>query len=140
MAKLNITKKMTGKLNGISSINTDPFSNPFCMAMSASNSSICSMCYSQKMLKAYRKGCQKPWKENGEILSSSILSMDELPIISKPIFRLSAHGEIINETMYINYLNLIAKNPGTTFTLWTKRKDIVSTIGKKGNKNLILVS
>ena len=41
--------------------------------------------------------------------------------------------------MYINYLNLIGKNPNTTFALWTKRKDIISSIGKGGHKNLILI-
>ena len=139
MIKLNITKKMTGKLEGISSLNTDPFSNPFCMKMSAQPKSVCSQCYSQAMLKAYRKSCQKPWAENGENLSKRLLTPQELPVIKKSIFRFSAHGEIINKTMYLNYLAIARNNPDTSFTVWTKRKDIIAKIGKAGVNNIILI-
>jgi len=136
---LKITKKMTGKLTGISSLNTDPFSNPFCMKMSKQPNNVCSQCYSQAMLKAYRKACQKPWKENGEILSERLLTPQELPKINKEVFRFSAHGEIINTTMYKNYLAIAKANPGTTFAIWTKRKDIISKVGKCDLGNVILI-
>ena len=139
MIKLKITKKMTGKLEGISSLNTDPFSNPFCMKMSKAPDCVCSQCYSQAMLKAYRKACKKPWADNGEILSERLLLPQELPTIKKDVFRFSAHGEIINKTMYMNYLAIARKNPNTSFTVWTKRKDIIGKVGKDGVGNVILI-
>lgn len=139
MTVLNITKKMTGKLTGIQSINTNPLTNPFCIKMSSNNSTVCSQCYSQKMLKTYRAACARPWEENGKVLSERLIPTEYLPTIIELFFRLSAHGEIINTTMYRNYLAIARKNPDTLFALWTKRKDIISRIGKEDVKNLILI-
>jgi len=137
MNGLRISTRMQGKMKGFHTLNTSPLDNKFCLAMSLNPDNICSKCYSQKALKTYAISARKMWKRNGEILSSGIL--DDLPEIQKRYFRFSSHGEVLNEFHYINYVNIAKKNPGTNFTLWTKRKEIVAKLGKMGADNLTLI-
>jgi len=137
MSLLHISYKMAGKMRGMISLNTSPQVNPYCQKMSKNKNLVCSKCYSIRIEKLRaRGGIVKSWERNGEILSKDIIPIEYLPKFSKPIVRLHAHGELINETHYINFINLAEYNPQTTFVLWTKRKDLIKY---KPPGNLILI-
>jgi len=136
--KISISE-MTGKLKGIPAICTNTKSNPFCQSMQKSNS-ICKYCYSQRMLDGVRKNCEPSWENNSKLLSESILDISMLPKTKPGIFRLMAHGELINNVHAINLMNIIKKNPQTTFAWWTKRKSLVTDLLEKDKpNNLIMV-
>lgn len=139
--------KMTGKLEGIESINTNTINNEFCKKMRKNKNSICHKCYSYEMLTTARQKCVPNWEHNRIVLTTNVINIKELPKINfrkwkkkkRKYFRLSAHGEIENENMYINYINIVKKNPEITFALWTKRKDLVKKYGKMGASNVIFI-
>ena len=132
---------MTGKLKGISAINTNTLTNEFCQKMhSSSPQCICTDCYSFAMLQGSRKNCQPAWQLNSDILSSDLLGYP-LPQFNSLYVRFDGHGELINETHFINYLLIAEHNPKTTFTLFTKRHKLVKRVLETREKpqNLILV-
>jgi len=116
--------KMSGKLFGIPSINTNPLSNPFCIKMRKTDT-ICKKCYSIAMLNRFRTSCILPFQHNSEILAASIIKWNELPIFKEKIVRFNSHGELLNKINYLNYVRIAQRNPGTRFALWSKRKDII---------------
>lgn len=133
---------MSGKLKGLHALNTSPLNNPFCQKMHKVKGSICEECYSIEMLTTFRSNCNPCYIRNGNILSSCILPEVILPFFNDAFFRFSAHGELINDNHFINLLNICKKNPHCTFSLWTKRRDIINRVfgkGYKKPKNLILV-
>ena len=137
---LNISK-MSGKLAGFLALNTNTVTNEFCIKMKETDT-ICGQCYSHRMLNTYRKRCQPSWQHNSEKLSAELLTPREIPFINSAYFRMHGHGELINKTHYINFLQIAEQNPNTTFALWTKRKDIVSQVHKSGipkPSNMVLV-
>lgn len=138
MTELKVSK-MTGKLDGLQGINTNPLDNSFCEKMSKTES-ICKYCYSRKMVATYRKSASACWSNNGKILSDHILTDAEIPTIKAEYIRFHAHGELINYTHFINYKIIASHYPEKTFALWTKRKDIINN-GLHGNipKNMILI-
>ena len=133
----------SGKMLGIPSLNTDTPSNKFCQGMYNSNKEnlICRSCYSMSMLKTFRKNCRPKFIDNSKYLSSKVHSREYLPPCPGAIGRFSSHGELINSNHFINLLNICLNQPMTTFTLWTKRKNIVSRVLKSRDKpkNLILI-
>ena len=132
---------MTGKLKGIPAINTNTLTNEFCQKMHSSNPQcICTDCYSFAMLQGSRKNCQPAWQLNSDILSSDLLGYP-LPQFNSLYVRFDGHGELINETHFINYLLIAEHNPKSTFTLFTKRHKLVKKVLKTRKKpqNLILV-
>ena len=132
---------MTGKLKGIPAINTNTLTNEFCQKMHSSNPQcICTDCYSFAMLQGSRKNCQPAWQLNSDILSSDLLGYP-LPQFNSLYVRFDGHGELINETHFINYLLITEHNPKTTFTLFTKRHKLVKKVleTRKKPQNLILV-
>ena len=137
------TSKMTGKLEGLTAISTNTITNSFCIKMNGSNkkNQICTKCYSHTMLKSYRKNMQPCLERNSQLLSSSILPMDELPSLLVLYIRINAHGELINRNHFVNIINIAIKNPNTNVVLWTKRKNLViktlEEIGKPDNLILI---
>ena len=134
---------MSGKLKGIKAINTNTLTNKFCISKhnSKTENSICNFCYSFEMLETFRKNCTEKFEYNSNLLSTKLIPYENLPFINEQVFRFSAHGELINMLHLINLMNLVNKNKGCTFTLWTKRKDIVNKVCKteKLPKNLIMV-
>tara|TARA_R110000803_G_scaffold60838_3_gene120353 strand:+ start:3488 stop:4084 length:597 start_codon:yes stop_codon:yes gene_type:complete len=134
--------KMTGKLEHIGAINTNTLSNSFCSKMhQAKKNTICNSCYSQNMLKTFRKSCVPAFEHNSQVLQDHIIHDDGLPVINFAYFRFHGHGELINDTHMINFVNICNKNKNTNFALWTKRKDIIKRVLKSHDKpkNLILV-
>ena len=125
---------MTGKLVYIPAINTNTLTNKFCqkMALSGKANIICSgdgdkpECYSFSMLLGSRKNCAPVWEKNSVLLKSGILT--ELPVFNSLYVTFHGHGELINRTHLINFLLIAQHNPNTTFTLFTKRKNLVSSV------------
>ena len=139
---MNKYSVMSGKLKGIPALNTSPLNNEFCKAMSSKKDSICGSCYSINMLKTFRKMCDPPFRRYGEFLSKKVHPSEYLPKPPNALYvRFSAHGELINLNHTINLFKICGLSPNTTFTLWTKRMNLVwkaiKQIGKPSN--LILV-
>ena len=136
----NMWSKGSGKMEGIPSLNDDTVSNPFCQKMSKTDS-ICGSCYSMNMLKTFRKKCRPKFEFVGNYLSEKVRKPNELPICPAHHGRFHSHGELRNETHFINFIGICNNQPNTTFTLWTKRKDIVNSVltHKNKPKNLILI-
>ena len=133
---------MSGKLKGIPALNTSPLNNKFCKAMSKKKDSICGSCYSINMLSTFRKSADAPFRKYGEFLSSKIHPSEYLPKPPNALYvRFSAHGELINVDHAVNLFQICDSSPNTTFTLWTKRYNIVWRAIEyyKKPKNLILI-
>ena len=134
---------MSGKLEGLRAISTNTTSNDYCIKQynKKDSKNICTFCYSQEMLRTYRKNMALALQRNSDIIGKKIIHEDGLPIILDAFFRFNAHGELINEINLINYVNIALKNPHCNFSLWTKRFDIVSKYFKdnKKPKNFILI-
>ena len=119
---------MTGKLVEIPAINTYTLTNEFCQKMHTSSPQcICWDCYSYAMLEGSRKNCQPAWQKNSDILSGGLLGYP-LPRFNSLYVRFDGHGELINETHFINYLLIAQHNPKTTFSLFTKRHKLVKKV------------
>ena len=136
----NMWSKGSGKMEGIPSLNDDTVSNPFCQKMSKTDS-ICGSCYSMNMLKTFRKKCRPKFEFVGNYLSEKVRKPNELPICPAHHGRFHSHGELRNETHFINFISICNNQPNTTFSLWTKRFDIVNSVltHKNKPKNLILI-
>jgi hypothetical protein len=126
-----------GKMQFINSINTNTLTNDYCMT-------ICSFkgkCYSRKQINRWQSN-GIGWQKNSDKLSQSIIDYDLLPKFYNTNFvRFHSHGELINDTHLINFMNICNKNKDVTFTLFTKRSDLIKRHFKnhKKPKNLILI-
>jgi hypothetical protein len=133
---------MSGKLATLKSISTNTLTNKFCLKTHlAKMQSICTFCYSHSMLAGFRKNAAPALQRNSDLLSSRILKDDEIPTITDKVFRYSAHGELINAIHMHNLVLIVEANPNTTFSLWTKRKDIVNKYFDRAIKpsNMIII-
>ena len=136
---------LTGKLENFHAISVNTVTNEFCNKMhkAKKKDSICTYCYSWALLQGYRKNVATALERNSRLLSSRLLSHDELPFINDAYFRFDAHGELINYTHLLNYINITRRNPDCNFALWTKRKDLINKYHKICSqiipKNLILI-
>lgn len=131
--------KMSGKLAGIPAINTNTATNEYCVKQykSGGKDNICTMCYSQRMLSTYRKNCQPSFQRNSDILSSD--REVDIPKINAAFVRFHGHGELINDTHFLNLCDIAESNSHCTFALWTKRVDIVRPNRHHVPSNMILV-
>ena len=159
------TSKMTGKLIELDAISDNTVTNGFCydryIKAKAKNDKagkvvdICGVCYSHTMLGSYRKNMQ-PALDRNEFLAERLLEPHELPTYLKAFMRLDAHGELRTETVdskgkvikrydkfthIENYCRIAEHNPHCTFTLWTKRTEIVKPFfaTRDKPKNLIII-
>lgn len=140
MTQNTLFSKMSGKMQGIPSICTNPLTNPFCQKMAKNKNTICSSCYSQKMLVGVRSNCVPKFDRVGELLSSSLLPENVIVRLSQKykVARFSAHGELINMTHLKNYMTIARVNPQVTFGFWTKRVDFVKKL-KDRPSNVIFI-
>lgn len=129
--------KLTGKMEGMGALSTDPTNNKFCIAMSKDCKSICSKCYAMRYIKL-RPNVGKAYKKNSKILIQPI-AWDDLPIIREKYFRFNSFGEILNNVNFENYLSIARKNPKTNFALFTKRASFGILYKGELPKNLFLV-
>lgn len=114
-----------GKMEGIISINTNPFLNEFCNKMSQKEDTICNKCYSRAMLKGFFRHLQGRFSENTKELSTRVLKKEEMPEINEMYVRINSHGELVNKTHLMNIINIATNNDKTQFALWTKRAEMV---------------
>lgn len=133
-----ITDQMDGKMEGMWSLNTSPSINPFCLKMRQSKNAICKSCYS-KISEARFKNSKQAWINNYHVLSSSILRAKDIPIFKQDIFRLQAHGDLVNRTHYKNLMKIVEANPQTIFALWSKHLAVINKGGIIKLPNLIYV-
>ena len=139
MQQLHISKGHF-KMEGINNISSNTLTNEYCIKQKDKKDIICNKCYSFKGLN-FRKSMVNVLQNNSELLSNSIIEWDNLPRIFDLYFRFSSHGELINLNHLENLNNICLKNPKTTFTLWSKRFDIVKKFFDNNEKpsNLILI-
>ena len=134
---------MTGKLDGLKAISSNTTTNPYCIKQynSKNEDNICTKCYSNIMLNSYRKNMQSPLQSNSNLLSTSIIPNDQLPVIMDAFFRFNAHGELINDIHLQNLVNITLKNPSCNFALWTKQNGMIKAFFDNNPKpaNLILI-
>jgi hypothetical protein len=126
-----------GKMQGLSSINTNTMTNLYCLH----KCSFKGKCYSKKHINRFRNNADA-WQLNSDRLSNSIIDYDLLPrFFNTKVIRFHSHGELINNTHLINYINICNKNDDVTFTLWTKQYQLVKECFKTNKKpdNLILI-
>ena len=139
--------KMLGKLDEMYAINTNTLTNEFCIKQHKAKGGkhICSKCYSFRYLLGYRKNAVPALQRNSDLLSSRILTYEEIAAF-KPkgklgIYRFDGHGELINEIHLKNYMMIAEYHPEFVFALWSKRKDLVQKYVKSCGKpdNMVLV-
>lgn len=135
---------MTGKLEGLRSISSNTRSNPFCQKMyhSGKADNICTKCYSNKMLRTYRKNNQPALQRNSDLLSKPVSdAILKATRILDSFLRINAHGELINEQHLANIVRLAELKTHCNVTVWTKRADIVRKFFNVHDKpdNLILI-
>ena len=139
LEKIHISKGFF-KMEEIDSISTDTTQNDYCLKQAKNKNSICFKCYSFKALN-YKKSLLNVLDKNSRLLSQNLISNNLLPTIYKLYLRFNSHGELINLIHLENLINIVNKNPQTTFALWTKRFDFIKEFFNKNKKpkNLILV-
>ena len=136
----------SGKMEDIPSLNTNTLTNDFCNKMKETET-ICKQCYSHSMLNTYRKNCVPKFEKNSIFLSKRILTSEEILYCGfgtlSRVNRFHSHGELINDIHLLNLFLICEAYPMSTFSLWTKRKDIVYKVLKLDYadkpKNLIFV-
>jgi len=111
-----------GKMEGIPSLNTSSLTNPFCQDMSAHEGTVCSKCYSSRLLH-FRRALSKRCDKNGIILESS--GEIWIPPINSLYFRFHSFGELINMGHLEHLHDICLDNRDTMFSLWTKRVDFI---------------
>ena len=140
MNLLHLTIHKKGKLAGITSINTSSLQNEFCNSIGCRNikrkdreyRSVCELCYAEKNEKV-RKNLEKCLINNSDILSKELLNDRQVPILNQKYVRFHSFGELINDIHFQNFLKIAKLNPETTFSLMTKRYDIVMKYPKLDN-------
>jgi hypothetical protein len=129
----------SGKMKGMCSLNTDTTSNDFCIKMKETDT-ICKSCYSWRFM-SFRTNMVPRFKENSEILSKTLCRPQDFPRPRGLEVRFNSHGELINKLHLINLVEYAKLYPQVTFTLFTKRKDLVKYFGDKSKfpPNMILI-
>lgn len=136
-----IISKMTGKLQGIYAINSNPVTNKYCNKMRDSKAcTVCKKCYAFRSVKRYNNA-GSAWEKNSFILSTCLIKDEDIPVFrGRDLVRINAHGEIINKIHAQNIDRIIEKNPNTQFAWWTKRDDLLKGLTKRDNCIYILSS
>ena len=138
MGLLHITEKMSGKMEGMMSLNTSCKTNPFCAKHAQVKGSVCEKCYAQRQMKRYTNMSQC-YERNAEVLTKSVIPDEYLPVINAAYFRLEAFGDLINTTQVVNYFNICKRNPHTNFALWTKNPQLIAPVATEKPDNLQIV-
>lgn len=122
---IHVTKGCkSGKLAEIDSVNVSTVHNDFCQSMKAQQDLSCSACYAWTF-ETMRKTLSLKLKYNSELLCQPLLDA-QLPRFNARFVRFNSFGELINMQHFINLVRICELNPYTSFTLWTKRLDIIN--------------
>jgi hypothetical protein len=137
--RLTITRKHTGKMAGMTSLNTHVLNNPFCQRQVKANI-ICSQCYAKAIVHQYSDCDFKSWIDNGKLLSERLLKYSEIPNFrNKEVMRFHSFGELFNEIHLRNFIRIARNNSGIMFALWSKRADLIRDCKEPVPFNMILV-
>lgn len=117
----------TGKMTGISSINTSCADNPHCIERRENGLSVCSKCYAATYLKM-RKSLKEHLVENANVLTTGWLKYREVPVINDKVFRFESFGDLYNNQHLMNYMIICNANPFTKFALYTKNVWILEDV------------
>lgn len=140
---IQICTSHTGKMKGMWSLSTSP-RNHLCYKHSKCKGSICEHCYSLAMQNQYSE-LDKVLQKNTEILTSRLLSENELPRINNKLklFRYESFGDSTATVQVANYFNIAEHNPEIKFALWTKNPWIINAAmeeyGISKPKNLVII-
>ena len=126
------------KMDGMVSINTSTLYNSFCQVMRLDKKKVCSACYAH-IGECFRKKTAQAFARNSEQMAGGIIPLDDLTHVDVPFARFHSHGELINWSHLKNLFGIAERNPQTSFTLWTKRPNIVQEFLKKKPSNLLLI-
>lgn len=133
--------KMTGKLDGIIGVSSNPLINSFCEKMQNVDGSICQKCYSCRLLTTARKSAIPSWTANASVLVSGIIDEKDLPFIPPDSFvRFNPHGELQNDVMLLNFCKIAELNPKSNFLLFTKRFDLIRRFKGKIPLNMSVIA
>ena len=133
---LHITNH-SGKMVNIQSISTNNLDNDFCKRLSKCSKLICSKCYANKLL-TLRPNVENKMDINSKLLSEALIPYRELPKFNALYVRFNSFGELINLIHLKNLIRICNNNKRTTFTLFTKRNNLIDKILNKP-RNLILI-
>ena len=127
-------------MTGMPAITSSMLCNENCQKLMQIKGSVCEKCYTKKYLSS-RPSVDICYRENSDLLSSSIIPKNQLPFVNAAYCRLETFGDIINATHLQNYVNLVKKNNHCIFSLFTKNYTVVFDYFKthKQPKNLSLV-
>lgn len=118
-----ITRDMTGKMEGLSSISTSPLLNPGCIRRNKCNGSICKSCFSVNQMHR-QKNTREKMERNTGLLTKVLLKIQEIPRIFTKLFRFEAFGDIHpgedGERQLSNYRHIAEENADTLTALWSK--------------------
>lgn len=121
---LSVSQGLTGKMAGMPAITSSMLCNENCQKLMAVTGSVCEKCYTKKYLTS-RPNAEHCYRENTDLLSSSVIPIKQLPFVNAAYCRLESFGDITNATHLQNYINLIRKNNHCTFSLFTKNYTVV---------------
>ena len=122
---VHYTLKHTGKMSGMQSLSTSCLCNKNCLNRVGNANLVCSHCYAQRQMKMY-KNLEKCLKKNTEILTTRLLTDEEIPLINAAFFRFESFGDLNNETQAVNYFRICKRNKHVKFALWTKNPWIIA--------------
>ena len=131
---VHYTLNHTGKMSGMQSLSTSCLCNKNCLNRVENENLVCSHCYAQRQMKMY-KNLEKCLKKNTEILTTRLLTDEEIPLINAAFFRFESFGDLNNEIQVVNYFRICKRNKHVKFALWTKNPWIIAeTINNGENK------
>jgi len=135
-------KNHTGKMETIFSISTLCDINPNCVARMMNGNLICAKCFSHRMGQRM-PGLVNKLKRNTEILTTTIIDVDDIPVLMNDMLRGESFGDLNNEIQVVNYFNIFAKNAHARCALWTKNPWIIASAMEKYSikkpDNLVIV-
>ncbi len=140
---IHICTKHTAKMKGMWSLSTTP-RNPLCEARSKIEGSICSKCYSDRMMNTY-SDLEKCLTHNAEILNNRELSEEEIPKIGNKLglFRFESFGDVTSKIQVLNYFHIAEANARIKCALWTKNPWIIQEAMQEFHlekpKNLVII-
>ena len=136
---LSKNKLKPNKMDGLNSINSNTLNNRFCKKQHDCKNTVCYYCYAIYGLHTFRINCIDVFNINDDIFTHRILHDREIPFLNYGIIRYNSYGEIINDYHFINYCTIAKNNNHCTFTLFTKREDIIKRNYKYIPDNMILI-
>jgi hypothetical protein len=123
---------LNGKMAGISHISVAAGESGVCKGCEMKN-----ICYAQRYQRL-RPSVLASYKRNGEILTSQVFGMYDIPYVTTLACRFNAFGELYTgekgRNQLINYILTAIKNPDTTFVLWSRNYKLVESYFKKHPK------